>query len=278
MPRGSRRSPACRARRFALQQGNRKLASTIYAEVAADTDLAKPYRDLALVRGTALEFDTLKPDEVIARLQPLAVAGEPFFGSAGEMIGMALLAKGQKPRRGAIVRQDRGRRRRPRFAPRPRGAGRGHARGRCQRFASHRPDRGRMKDYPRMTRTTTSLALLGAAALLSGCGVINKKPKSTPTIGDRVSVLVSELDIAVDPETAATPMALPPATANADWAQSGGSPAKLLEHVALGTSVGPAWSSAIGAGSTPLAPARRRPGRRRRQGLHHRYARQRARA
>ena len=82
---------------FALQQGNRKLASTIYAEVAADTDLAKPYRDLALVRGTALDFDTLKPDDVIARLQPLAVAGEPFFGSAGEMIGMALLAKGQKP-------------------------------------------------------------------------------------------------------------------------------------------------------------------------------------
>ena len=82
---------------LALQQGNRKLASTIYAEVSADTSLAKPYRDLALVRGTSLEFDALKPDEVIARLQPLAVAGEPFFGSAGEMIAMALLAKGQKP-------------------------------------------------------------------------------------------------------------------------------------------------------------------------------------
>jgi hypothetical protein len=57
-----------------------------------------------------------------------------------------------------------------------------------------------MKDYPGMTRTTTSLALLGAAALLSGCGVINKKPKSTPTVGDRVSVLTSEVDIAVDPK------------------------------------------------------------------------------
>lgn len=81
----------------ALQQGNRKLASAIYAEIAADKALAQPYRDVALVRGTALDFDTLKPDEVIARLQPLAVAGEPFFGSAGEMIGMALLAKGQRP-------------------------------------------------------------------------------------------------------------------------------------------------------------------------------------
>ncbi|MDQ3079995.1 MAG: tetratricopeptide repeat protein [Pseudomonadota bacterium] len=82
---------------LALQQGNRKLAATVYAEIAADDGLPKPYRDLALVRGTALDFDSIKPDEVIARLQPLAVAGEPFFGSAGEMVAMALIAKGQKP-------------------------------------------------------------------------------------------------------------------------------------------------------------------------------------
>ena len=82
---------------LALQQGDRKLAASIYAEIAANTDLAEPYRDLALVRGTALDYDTLKPDVVIARLQPLAVPGQPFFGSAGEMVGMALIAKGQRP-------------------------------------------------------------------------------------------------------------------------------------------------------------------------------------
>jgi len=82
---------------LALQEGNRKLAATIYGEIAANSDLAQPYRDLALVRGTALDFDALKPDEVIARLQPLATPGHPFFGSAGEMVGMALIAKGQKP-------------------------------------------------------------------------------------------------------------------------------------------------------------------------------------
>lgn len=82
---------------LALQQGDRKLAASIYAAIAADDDLAKPYRDLALVRSTSLEFDTLKPDQVIARLQPLAVAGEPFFGSAGELVAMALIAKGQRP-------------------------------------------------------------------------------------------------------------------------------------------------------------------------------------
>ncbi len=82
---------------LALQQGDRKLASRVYAEIAADTSLAQPYRDLAVVRGTALDFDSLKPDDVIARLQPLAEPGLPFFGSAGEMVGMALIAKGQKP-------------------------------------------------------------------------------------------------------------------------------------------------------------------------------------
>lgn len=81
---------------LALQQGNRKLASTIYAEVAADTSLSQAFRDVALVRGTALDFDSMKPDEVIARLQPIAEPGQPFFGSAGEMVGMALIAKGQK--------------------------------------------------------------------------------------------------------------------------------------------------------------------------------------
>ena len=80
-----------------LQQGDRKLAATVYAEIAANDELAKPFRDLALVRGTALDYDALKPDEVIARLQPLATPGQPFFGSAGEMVGMALIAKGQKP-------------------------------------------------------------------------------------------------------------------------------------------------------------------------------------
>jgi hypothetical protein len=82
---------------LALQQGNRKLAATTYAAIAADKGLAQPYRDLATVRGTAVEYDSLKPDEVIARLQPLATPGLPFFGSAGEMIGMALIAKGQRP-------------------------------------------------------------------------------------------------------------------------------------------------------------------------------------
>ena len=93
---GVRATAALSRAALALQKGNRKLASTIYAEVAADSGIAQPFRDLATLRGTALDYDSLKPDEVIARLQPLAEPGKPFYGSAGEMVGMALIAKGQR--------------------------------------------------------------------------------------------------------------------------------------------------------------------------------------
>jgi len=81
---------------LALRQNDRKTAIDLYKQVAADGDLPQAYRDLATVRGTMTEFDSLKPDDVIARLAPLSQAGNPFFGSAGEMTGMALLAKGDR--------------------------------------------------------------------------------------------------------------------------------------------------------------------------------------
>jgi hypothetical protein len=38
-----------------------------------------------------MEFDTLKPDEVIARLQPLAVKDSAWYGSAGELTAIAMI-------------------------------------------------------------------------------------------------------------------------------------------------------------------------------------------
>lgn len=81
---------------LALQHGDRATATRIYADIAADKSMAKPFRDLALVRGTALDFDSLKPADVVARLQPLAVPGNAFFGTAGELTGMALLAENRR--------------------------------------------------------------------------------------------------------------------------------------------------------------------------------------
>lgn len=81
---------------LALRQNDRKTASDLFRQVAADDGLPQPYRDLAVVRGTMTEYDSLKPDEVIQRLSPLAQPGNPYFGTAGEMTAMAMLAKGDR--------------------------------------------------------------------------------------------------------------------------------------------------------------------------------------
>ena len=81
---------------LALQHGDRAAASKIYAGLAADKSIAGPFRDLALVRGTALDYDSMKPADVVARLQPLVVPGNAFFGTAGELTGMAMLAQNRR--------------------------------------------------------------------------------------------------------------------------------------------------------------------------------------
>lgn len=78
-----------------------KGAAAAFGRIAADTTLAQPYRDMALVRQTAVEFDMMTPAAVIARLKPLAIPGNPWFGSAGEMVGMAYLKQGRTDLAGA---------------------------------------------------------------------------------------------------------------------------------------------------------------------------------
>ena len=87
---------------LALRQNDRKTAIDIYRELAADDGLPQPYRDVATLRGTMTEYDSLKPDEVIARLSPLAEPGKPFFGSAGELVAMAMLAKNDRAGAGRL--------------------------------------------------------------------------------------------------------------------------------------------------------------------------------
>jgi hypothetical protein len=70
-------------------------AAKTYGEVATDTSVPQPWRDLALIRQTAAEFDTIKPELVVARLRPLAAKGNPWFGSAGEMVAAAYLKMGK---------------------------------------------------------------------------------------------------------------------------------------------------------------------------------------
>jgi hypothetical protein len=87
---------------LAIQQNDLKLATAKYKQIAADSSLPQPYRDAALIRQTALEFDSIPPNEVISRLQPLAKPGAPWFGTAGEMTAMALIKQGQSAQAGQL--------------------------------------------------------------------------------------------------------------------------------------------------------------------------------
>jgi hypothetical protein len=99
---GVRTSALFASAALAIEQNNLKLATDKFREIAADDGLPKPYRDLALIRQTALEFDRLKPEEVISRLEPLAKPGQPWFGSAGEMTATALIKQGKKEEAGRL--------------------------------------------------------------------------------------------------------------------------------------------------------------------------------
>ena len=98
------------------------------------------------------------------------------------------------------------------------------------------------------------ISLLVAALLAaSGCSIFKKGTAKTPVLGNRIAVLTSETDVQVDPATAALPMVLPAPVANTEWAQSGGNASKSLGHVALGSSLGTAFSVQAGRGSSLTA-------------------------
>ncbi|MET0251834.1 MAG: PQQ-binding-like beta-propeller repeat protein [Novosphingobium sp.] len=100
-------------------------------------------------------------------------------------------------------------------------------------------------------RPQTALLLVALAASLAGCGVLNKKPKATPTLGDRTPVLSRiEGGAKVDPALVGVAVVLPPAETNAEWAQAGGNAAKSYGHLALADAPQRLWSVGI-LGSSP---------------------------
>ncbi len=80
---------------IAVEQGKNDEAAKIFAQVAASQSAPQPLRDLAKVREIALRFDALPPDQVISALKPLAVRGNAWFGSAGELVAFAYMKQGK---------------------------------------------------------------------------------------------------------------------------------------------------------------------------------------
>jgi len=87
---------------IALEQGNKDEAVKLFAQIAADDSAPAALREIATIRQIATDFDAIKPEDVIARLKPLAVPGEPFFGSAGELVAMAYLELGKNAEAGTL--------------------------------------------------------------------------------------------------------------------------------------------------------------------------------
>lgn len=88
-----------------LERNDAKGAVAKFAAVVNDQSVAQPYRDLALVRQTAAEFDALKPEVVIQRLGTLANPDSPWFGTAGEMVAAAYLKSGNRAAAGKLFAQ-----------------------------------------------------------------------------------------------------------------------------------------------------------------------------
>ena len=99
-----------------------------------------------------------------------------------------------------------------------------------------------MKTY----RVTVAVAALVA---LSGCGIFKGGAKKTPTLGDRVSILVSENEVETDKTIADVQVLLPAPAVNDAWAQPGGNPAKSMGQLALGDQPKRLWQAGIDGGS-----------------------------
>lgn len=97
-------------------------------------------------------------------------------------------------------------------------------------------------------RFRTSVAMAALLAL-SACGIFRGGQKRTPTVGDRIPILVSENDVEADSSLAGVAVTLPPAQTNDAWAQPGGNAEKAIGHVALAASPARVWTAQIDGGS-----------------------------
>lgn len=99
---GSKAAAAMTRAAILVQQGKAEDGAKAFAAIAADEAAPKAYRDLATIREVSLRFEAMQPQQVIDRLKPLAVPGNAWFGSAGELVGMAYLKLGKPDQAGPL--------------------------------------------------------------------------------------------------------------------------------------------------------------------------------
>jgi outer membrane protein assembly factor BamB len=94
-------------------------------------------------------------------------------------------------------------------------------------------------------------ALLGAAGLLSGCGLLDPilGERRPPLPGERQSVLRADPALAPDAGLEGAAVALPPPSPVAEWPQVGGPANHAPGHAVLGPQPAQAWRASVGSGS-----------------------------
>ena len=90
---------------IAAEQGDTDEALALFDAIAQDAEAPEALRTLATIRWAATGFDTLEKDAIIAALTPHAEPGQPFFGSAGELLAMAYLENGDERGAGRLFAQ-----------------------------------------------------------------------------------------------------------------------------------------------------------------------------
>jgi len=105
--------------------------------------------------------------------------------------------------------------------------------------------------------TAKSATILAATLMVSGCasgglgGIFGggKDKDGTPTVGNRIDILGTQVDSTADPALAGLSVILPPAQANDAWPQTGGNASKSPGHVALGQGITRQWAVSVAGAS-----------------------------
>lgn len=102
---GTRASALMLRAAIALEQNRLDDAVVLYDRVANDEDAPPPLRDASLVRLVSANYDNMDKQQVIDRLRPLATPGNPWFGSAGELVAHAYLDQNKPDLAGPLLVQ-----------------------------------------------------------------------------------------------------------------------------------------------------------------------------
>ncbi|MEL6529952.1 MAG: tetratricopeptide repeat protein [Pseudomonadota bacterium] len=101
-------SPAARTSARFLQAGAALEAEKfdeavgLFKQIADDPEAPSALRDLARIREVATNYDDREPAEIIEMLKDLAVPGNAFFGSAGELTAIAHMEAGNRDQAGIL--------------------------------------------------------------------------------------------------------------------------------------------------------------------------------